>query len=356
MKHSTQLKRSISAVTSLGVFLALTHPAAAQPASAITLAPAKVEPLNRFGISFGMSFNTSVDFRGAGAFASPGAARMTPGADPFNYDDGYVLTDSSGNVFGLTRYWGYDNASQVPGNDTILMHRTSATGATAKDRGDDPQLGFQLTYNRELGRNEKVRWGFEAAFGFMNVCVNDSQPIPFGVTRLTDAYPLNGVIPPPAPYYHGPNLSLGGNPVIGATPVTSTAGSVLGTVNGTRRFEADLYEFRLGPYVEFPLGTNWTVTLSGGLALVDVNSDFSFKETVSVSGIAPAAGAGSHSDLLFGGYAAANLNYKVNESWGLFTGVQFHAVGDYSHRENGRTAVLKLGETIFLVFGASYSF
>ena len=65
-------------------------------------------------------------------------------------------------------------------------------------------------------------------------------------------------MPPPAPYYHGPNLSLPGNPVIGATPLSSTSASVAGTVNGTRRFDADLYEFRLGPYIELPLGTNWS--------------------------------------------------------------------------------------------------
>ena len=244
----------------------------------------------------------------------------------------------------------------MPGDGTIVMHRSSSTGATAKDRDDDPQPGFELTYNRELGRNEKLRWGLEMAFGFMNVSVNDSHPIPLGVSRLTDAYPLGIVVPPPAPYYHGANLSPEGNPVIGATPVTSAAGNALATVNGSRRFDADLYEFRLGPYLEIPFGRKWAVTLSGGLALVDVNSDFSFKETVSISGIAPAADSGSHSDLLVGGYAAGNVSYKLNEVWGLFTGVQFHAVGNYSQRESGRTAVLNLGETVFLVFGASYSF
>jgi hypothetical protein len=351
MKYSTLLKLPVLSVILLGTLSMLTQTASAQSASAIKLDPPKEESLNRFGISFGMSFNATVDFKHFGAFAPPTSSRLTPDGDPFNYDDGYVLTDSSGNLLGYTRYWGYDSSSQVPGDGTILMHRASSTGGTAKDRDDDPQLGFEFTYNRELGRNEKLRWGLEAAFGYMNVSVNDSHPIP--LTRLTDAYPLGLVVPPPAPYYHGANLSPEGNPVIGATPVTSTAGNVLASLTGPRNFDADLYEFRLGPYLEIPLGRKWAVTLSGGLALVDVNSDFSFKETF---GISPVAGSGSHSDLLVGGYAASNISYKLNEAWGLFTGVQFHVVGNYSHRESGRTAVLNLGETVFLVFGASYSF
>ena len=203
-------------VTLLGAFSVLTQTASPQSASAFKLDPPKEESLNRFGISFGLSFNATVSFKHSGAFTPPGASRLTPDGASFNYDDGYVLTDSSTNAFGFTRYWGYDSSSQLPGDGTILMHRSSSTGTTAKSGEDDPNLGFELTYNREFGRNEKLRWGLEAAFGYMNVSVNDSHPIPFSVSRLTDAYPLASV-PLPAPYYHGANLSLEGNPVIGAT-------------------------------------------------------------------------------------------------------------------------------------------
>ena len=132
MKHGTLLKLSVFAVTSLGTLLALTHMAAAQPASAIKLDPSKEESLNRFGISFGLSFNTTVDFGRLGAVAIPGASRLTPDGDRFNYDDGYVLTDSTGNLLGLTRYWGYDSSSQYDSaHGTITMNSSSATTPAA---------------------------------------------------------------------------------------------------------------------------------------------------------------------------------------------------------------------------------
>src|SRR6185312_14826186 len=49
--------------------------------------------------------NIKADFKTTGTFA---AASGTPGV----YDDGYVLTDSTGNSGGLTGNWGYQNASQ----------------------------------------------------------------------------------------------------------------------------------------------------------------------------------------------------------------------------------------------------
>jgi hypothetical protein len=356
MKNSSLWKLSVWPVTLIGIVSMLTQTASSQPASAIKLEPPREASLNRFGLSFGMTFNATVDFKHFGAFTPPGASRQTPDGDAFNYDDGYVLTDSTGNQLGFTRYWGYDSSSQVPGDGSLLMHRSSSMGTTAKDREDDPQAGFELSYQRELGRGKKFRWGLEAAFGFMNIDVQDSQPLSFGVSRLTDTYALGTVVPPPAPYYHGANLSPEGNPVIGATPTGSNLGSVPATVNGPRNFDANLFELRLGPYLEVPLGRKLALSFSGGLALVEVSSDFSFKETISVPGVAPVSGSGSHSDLQVGGYAAGNLAYKLSEAWGLFSGVQFQDVGKYTHRENGRAAVLNLGQTINVVIGASYSF
>jgi formylglycine-generating enzyme required for sulfatase activity len=51
-----------------------------------------------------------------------GATRYTPDGDAYNYDDGYVLVDSSGNAGGYTRYWGYDNSSQIV-NGLLVLHR-----------------------------------------------------------------------------------------------------------------------------------------------------------------------------------------------------------------------------------------
>src|SRR6266699_1485286 len=72
---------------------------------------------NRLSLSARFGFNISGKFKGIGngLFTVPAPnPRRTLDGDAYNYDDGYVLTDSSGNFGGETRYWGYDDsASQI---------------------------------------------------------------------------------------------------------------------------------------------------------------------------------------------------------------------------------------------------
>lgn len=354
MKRSAKFTRSLVPVTLAGALAAFAQtPVIQYPIP---------QPDNRVGASFRAVFNVDVDFENFGGFTPPGPSRQTPDGDPFNYDDGYVLTDSSGNLMGFTRYWGYDSASQLPDNGTILMHRSSSQGTKIRGVDDDPQLGGELTYERTIRRENNWAWGVGAGAGYLNVSIEDSDPVSLFMTQTTDAYalpPLEGggfVNPPPAPYYHGAELSPEGNPVIGATPLSSSTGTVLGTLGGKRIFDADIFTFRLGPYLEVPLGENLNLTLSAGAAVAQVNSDFEFTETVSVPGVPSVAGSGSHNDLLVGAYVSGNVVYKLNPSWDVFGGVQYQDVGKYKHRENGRTAVLDLRKTFFVVVGASYSF
>jgi hypothetical protein len=127
-------------------------------------------------------------------------------------------------------------------------------------------------------------------------------------------------------------------------------------VTGTRDFDADVFGLRVGPYLEFPLSQQWLLSLSGGLALALVNSDFSFTETIALPNHPPVSAASSHNDLLIGGFVAGNVSYRVSKDWAIFGGVQFQHVGEYSHTLNGRTAVLDLTATVFVVVGASFSF
>jgi hypothetical protein len=320
-----------------------------------------VESRNRVAFNFRTAFNVDVEFKNVGAFPSAAGTRLTPDGDPFNYDDGYVLVDSSGNALGYTRYWGYDNASQLPGDNTIVMHETSSEGASESSESG-PEFGVELSYSRELGRGEKWRWGVEAVFGYMNVSVQDSGSSSLGVSRLSVPYQLpmlpggGYVTPPPAPYYHGADLSPEGNPVIVATPLGSSVEAMQAATTGTRSFEANILSLRLGPYLEFPLNERWSLAFGGGLAVAQVNSDFSFTEAVDLPGVPVASGSGSNGDLVLGGYASATVFCKLNEVWALFGGAQFQSMEDYTHSENGREAVLNMGQSVFVTVGASFSF
>jgi hypothetical protein len=327
---------------------------------------------NRFGASYRMGFNMPVRFKnnalsGVGHFV-PGQGMLPSDPGPatghgFNrtYDDGYNWVDSTGNRLGYTRYFGYDNlGSQLVGN-SLVMHSSTSAGVTSPDNHDSSIPGFELTYSRELIRHEHWRAGLEGAFGYSSLEISDGNPMGFNSQVTSDAYlvPTFGggpIVLPPGPY-NGPfQASTAGNPVMSDSP-TRTISSQVGTVAGSRDFTANLFSFRVGPYFALPLGERGAFTLSGGFAMMYVLSDFQFNETVTVGGAAShTTGGGSHDDWLPGGYVAGNLSYELSEHWGAFAGAQWMDVGQYTHTESGREAVLDLRNAVFVTLGVSFSF
>ncbi len=355
-RKSNRSFRPLIPVATLGILSV-----GAQTFTPTRVVPVPSESANKLSASFRMAFNVKASFENVGAFNS-GTGQTTPDGDAWNYDDGYVLTDSSGNAMGYTRYWGYISSGQLPGDGTILMHRYSSGGATVGADSDEPLPGFELRYRRELGRGEKWRWGLEAAANYMRVNIHQSGTTSAGTFSLTDAYalpPLEGggyVSPPPAPYYHGSDLSPQGNPVIGATPISTLTDSMMASVSGSHDFEANVIGWRLGPYVEMPLGQKGRLSLSGGLSLAYVLSDFNFTESMASPVATSASGGGSDSDLLVGAYLSGEASYQLARAWEVFGSVQFQYLDKYSQTESGRTAVLDMTKSLFVAVGVNYSF
>jgi hypothetical protein len=315
--------------------------------------------LNRFSLNARFGMNILAKFKRA-SMSPTAPPRTTPDGNRYNYDDGYVLTDISGNAGGLTWNWGYDQSGQIAGN-TILMHRSTvsadAPSATGADE-DDLQCGFELTYDRELGNRDKLHYGLEAAVNYMNLSLKDTSAFSGNVSRLTDAYPFfPGTTPPLAPYqgsFNGPGF------VIGATPVSSTTALIPGgaTVVDKRNYNADIWGFRLGPYAEYPLGQNLDLWFSGGLAAALVDGSASWKETVFLAGGGTMAGSGGGSDLglLWGGYVSAKVAWQLSEHWSAEGGVQYQYLGTYEHNFGGQVMQLDLSKSVFITIGLGYSF
>src|SRR5258708_6045771 len=91
-----------------------------------------LDSTNHLTLSLRFGLNISAKFKGIGTSlfpSSPGAGQVTPNGDPYNYSDGYVLTDSTGNFLGVTSYWGYDNVSQYNlAANTFTFHNSSDAG------------------------------------------------------------------------------------------------------------------------------------------------------------------------------------------------------------------------------------
>src|SRR5205085_6169665 len=129
---------------------------------AVASLQAQEEVTNRLTLSARFGFNIAARFKGVSTIPAPIVARTTSKGDPYNYDDGYVLTDISGNFGGQTWYWGYDDSSrQISGNSILLSHNALAQGAGSVTTKDDPGYGAELVYRRLLPNREGLQVGFE---------------------------------------------------------------------------------------------------------------------------------------------------------------------------------------------------
>jgi hypothetical protein len=321
---------------------------------------------NRLSLSARLGFNVSVHFHGLTTLPAPPApSRTNPRGDSYNYDDGYVLTDISGNAGGQTWYWGYDDSSRQIQNNSILLSRTTlgpdaSPSTTLKD--DEPYLGVELAYQRLLGTKDKLHYGVELAGNYMSLSESDSHPIAMNATRTSYPFAFTpGTTPPSAtsamPYqgsYQGPGFVISDTP--GAPIITNIPGGAV--LNGSRHFDADIWGFRLGPYLEYPLDSKFKVGISGGLAGAIVDADVSWTETVSIAGrrSVPVSGGGHNSDMLWGFYVGANAAYRFSERWSAIAGVQYQDAGNYKHSFSGREVDADFGSSVLVTIGVGWNF
>ncbi len=305
-----------------------------------------------FGPRFGMNFKA--DFRNRAI--TPGIPGTNPGPATggvnHTYDDGYVLLDSSGNAGGSTWNWGYENNSQVVG-DTMQFHARQANSSVANQTADDePQYGVELTYQRVIGElfGPSSRWGFEAGFSYTDLDLKSKRS---GTSTLTtDAYSLNGVLPPGAGYhgtFNGPGAFLGDIP-------TRTVTSEM--MSSQQKLSGQIYGIRLGPFAEWNFAEQWSLSASVGLSLAPASIEYEFSETTRrvAGGTSVTRGDSSKTELLYGAYVSAMLRYDFSESWGVYVGAQFQSLNDLDQSVGTRKARLDQQATVYVTAGVSWRF
>ena len=263
-----------------------------------------LDSTNRVTLSLRLGFNISGKFTGVGSTFAPGSPlannRFTPHGDRYNYGDGYVLPDISGSADGMTWYWGYDNASQInaSGPNSIDFHRTDVAGLPGDKSSDDsPYIGAELAYDYEdLGKNDDWRhlyYGIEAAVNFMPISFGGTGLYNLSLSSITDTYGYTpGTTPPSAslPYqgsFQGPGFVVN-MPRTGRVTQLATASFLV-----QQDFDANLWGFRLGPYVDYMPSEKWNLHLSGGLAVGVMQASASWSETVTLPGGGPGSSTSS---------------------------------------------------------------
>lgn len=297
---------------------------------------ANPRPPWRVGVGYRAVYNLDVSFQQRNA---PPALPVPPPG--MAYRDGFVGVDSTGNALDLTTYWGYQRESQWAG-DSILFN-----DLIGDSLGSDDSLwahGLELSAIREMGDFGKSGfWGFESAFSFASLSAETSGSLSL------HAFALAGVIPPSAPYT-GPQTAGPGVPLLDSSPVTVP-------LRVRSSLDADLYEFRAGPYLEFPFANAFSCLLGMGVAVDVVDSEVTFQES------APPpfqqlnrARQNNHTGAVIGGYAKGQLNYQFTENWNAFSSAQLNVMQDFEHDFRDRRAKLDLGSAFSLVLGVNYGF
>ncbi len=315
--------------------------------------------LNRFNFSARAAYGITAQFKSVATISAGAAPRYTPNYAPYNYDNGYVLTDASGNAGGQTWYWGYDSASQVSGNNILMSRSTTVSAGSDSTLDSRPGFGGEISFNRLLLTREDARIGLEVGLSYLNLGLSGDSLSTATTTRTTDAYPFTpGTTPPAAPpayqgTYNGPGFLLGASPSSSLTEVLASA-----AVSGHQKFDANLIGFRVGPYVEFPLIDRIGMSLSAGFALAWVSSTASWTDNVTQpgGGFSTLSGSGSDSRLLYGGYLGGLITVQISEHWSAGAGAQYQNLGNYQTSASGRTVEVNFTKGIYAVLSVGYSF
>lgn len=320
------------------------------------------ESPNRFHLNGRSLFNVSADFR-----HSRSAAETIPGVGVHGvnhtYANGYVNVDDSENAGNMTWNWGFqangDGSSPVQGTSLNLRSgvRSPAEGRSHEESAD-PLPGFELGYGRVLKtfdlHGRPLRLGIQGAFGMTFLDIRDRSTISGPTAGVIDTYDLGGLpIIPNAPY-------AGSSPVPGGPlPLLlpdSPAARAYQTATSKERMEVDgnLFGFKVGPFLELPLGKSVSVQMQGGFAAVLADGKFSWRE--SINGGAASSGSDSRSAWLCGGFAEAELLLRISEHFDVSVGGGWQGLEDYSLSDEKRDAKVKLGGGIAAFAGIRYSF
>jgi hypothetical protein len=303
-----------------------------------------------FHIGAMVGLNISGNFKLNGTF---GVSGNNPAQGIF--DDGYVRHDKTGDAGGLTSFWGYNNQSQVNGQN-LTMHATS--GYTAADNANadaGASPGFDLAYGANYWYWKHARVGWELGFDLLPISLKDSRQL--SATSQSSSYVFNTGNPflPTAPYQGGSSGS--GILISDGSPTVTTQTNGNSTVSGTRSLDAIIYSVRLGPSFDWDLGSHVGMTLSAGPVLGVVSGEYSFNEVINSGGISSHNhGSFDSVGLQYGGYFNATFKYHINESADFYVGAQYMTMDDYNISAPGRSARLDLSGQVYLSAGISWPF
>jgi hypothetical protein len=320
----------------------------------------------RLGVGYAPLIGLKTQFSGLGNFSPAFPTQPLGGGVDYNYDDGFVRVDSSGNLGGETWNWGYENASQIDpsgfGSVDYTLTRGLANGKTEEDGGGE--VGFEMFGYLDMGAASLIpmiekrgaTWGFRSGFHYNHVDVDDRSTISSNTVTQTDRFNLNGTITPPSPYRSG--SFNGPGPLIGDAPSRSFGPGGSAFITGSRELDVHLNIFSLGSYLELPVLTNLSFMFEGGVSAGIASGSYDFQSQTSISrlGTRTSSGSDSQTSVLPGFYLGIEAIYQVNKNWGIQAGGRYQFMDELELESNGSSAALSFDSAFVISLGAVYSF
>ena len=345
----------------LSVMSAAAFPACAgePPAAPISLesAPSRW----RFGAGYAPLIGLKTEFTGLGKFNSNFNPQPTGGGQNYNYDDGFVRVDSSGNLGGKTWNWSHDSYTPV-NSDSIDFSITNSVSNGRTDEDASAKAGVEIYTYYDMGaaaipglQQRGARWGFRGGLHYAHINVDSNNSIRSDLSTLTDSFALDGVIAPPAPYegsFNGPGPLISDSP----TRTITIGGQAL--VAGSRHLDVHLTTLNFGSYLEVPVAPKFDLMFEAGASAAVAAGSYDFQSATTATGLGTQASSGSSSDtnVLAGFYLGLGGTYQLSDKWSLQAAGRYQCMEDFKLGANGSNASLSFDSAFVLSVGALYSF
>lgn len=288
----------------------------------------------------GVLLNPKVEFRRLGAH--PSAFPLPPASGSAvnrTYDDGYNGVDDDGNANQTTANWGYTSASQVRGDQLVLSSRSADDSLHVEDAGDFIQPSGNLEYRGSLGPVGASDWGILLGVGYQVVGGEASMSRDTDAQIVEDAYSLGALTPadlPAAPYAGSGDPS---GPRIGSVP-SRTLGLQPGGRHLAGRWEYDgqFIPVSGGLYFETQIAGRLNGIVSAGMLAMFVVSEFEYRETSTLAGLAPRTSQGrdSGTDFIIGGFAQLGIDWALGEKISLVGSARWQPTESFHYGTDGR--------------------
>jgi hypothetical protein len=253
------------------------------------------------------------------------------------YDDGFVRLDGSTSIDGYTTYWGYENSSQVSG-DNINFHATGfqsirsdletlrgGPSGEERERGIAPVIQFDARY---AGKIAGIQPGFNVSFSWVPIEL-DRAWSDYSQTQTrddyrhdwTDTYNLGGFgeFVPSAPYAglpDAPGFTLENIPDsrgFSAVLIGSESASIANSV--VTRFRADHTTMSFGPTLRREIDRSWSLDAGAGISLDWLHWSAGQHERLGVTQATGSTTLARWTDESSGNKLLAGLYFQVGAEW-----------------------------------------